>query len=139
MADEVQSSKEAKGYSTPNRQGEYSRLAKLLPRAFERLAELLESNNPNIAMGAVNTILDRTIPKIKGLELTNGVDDDGKPRPFQLLINAGSGFIPATIQFNASSKGSDTKESQEIQDAHLAPTSEEDNNSNLRDSEAGPS
>lgn len=127
------------GYTTPSRSGEYARVVKLLPRAIERLAELLESKNPNIAMGAVNSVLDRTIPKIKGLELNNGVDENGKSRPFQLFINTGSGFIPANIQFNAPSNRSAPTEQQTVQDVNLAPESTQDNNSNIRSSEAGSS
>lgn len=134
------STNEAKeGYSTPNRQGQYAKLATLLPKALEQLETLLDSKNENIRMGAINSILDRTIPKIKALELNNGTDANGNSQPFQLFIDAGAGFIPATVKFNATSIGSTSTEQQTVQDANLAPESPKDNDSNLRNSQAGTS
>ena len=135
-----QSTKANEGGSlTPSRQSQYARMATLLPEAFAALGELLQSKNESIRMGAVNTIFDRTIPKIKALELNNGTDANGNSQPFQLFIDAGSGFIPATVKFNATSIGSTSTEQQTVQDLNLAPQSPQDDNSNLRDSQTGSS
>lgn len=62
--------------STPSRQGEYARIATLLPTAIEKLGLLLESHNQAIQLGAVNKILDKCLPDIKSVEVsgTEGKD-----------------------------------------------------------------
>lgn len=70
-------------YKTPNRQGEYARIAKLLPKAIKKLSELLESKNEAIRLGAINKILDKGIPDLKAIELSGR---DGKDIPFTINI-----------------------------------------------------
>ena len=51
-----------KGYTTPSRQGEYARMAKLLPKALDELEKLLTHTNSNTRLGAINKVLDKTLP-----------------------------------------------------------------------------
>ena len=124
---------------TPNRQGEYAKFVTLLPKSLQKLDELLESRNEAIRLGAINTIVDRVVPKLKALELHGGLNLDGTKQPIQLLINSGSGFVPATIQFNAPSATGHTGESTTIQSTGVASESKKDDNSDTRDSQTGSS
>jgi hypothetical protein len=70
-----------KGYRTPNKQGEYARLAKLLPRAIDELEKLLGHPNCNVRLGAINKILDKTLPDLKAVESNFTAD-----KPEKLII-----------------------------------------------------
>lgn len=120
--------------STPNRQGEYARMATLLPTAFEKLKLLLESRNENLVLGAVKIVIDKCLPDLKAIEV-GGVEGG----PIQLNIITGNGFIPRPVTFDAPSVRSAIQQSTEIQDLGMAQTSEEDNNSNNRTGEASAS
>ena len=117
----------------------YQKVAAREEEILEKAFELLGSRNESVILGAVKTLLNKILPDLKSVELQGGVNSDGTRRPIELLINAGRGFIPATIQFNAPSTGGHTRTSTEIQSVSLAQESKEDNNSNTRDNQAGTS
>lgn len=51
-------------------------------RAVERLIELMESTNENVALGAARDVISRFVPAIRATELKDG---DGQPL-FQALV-----------------------------------------------------
>lgn len=120
--------------STPNRQGEYAKMATLLPSAFDKLKILLESRNENIALGAVKVVIDKCLPDLKAIEV-GGVEGG----PIQLNIIAGNGFIPRPVTFDAPSVRSAIQQSTEIQDLGVAQAGEKDNDSDNRTGKASTS
>lgn len=64
---------------------------------------------------------------------------DGKRQPIQLSVNAGNGFLPATLKVDAPPAGSITAIPAAVQSNGVAPESAENNNGNLRNSQAGTS
>lgn len=128
--------------STPgplNQASMYSIIAAKFPKIMEALENGLNDSNPSNRVGAAKVLLNKILPDLKSVEVAGGYNEDGTKQPVQLLINAGSGFIPATIQFNAPSAGSTSEESKEVQDTDMASKSSQDNDSNIRDSETGSS
>ncbi|MDO8341419.1 MAG: hypothetical protein Q7T59_05610 [Candidatus Woesebacteria bacterium] len=64
-------SNEAKKWGRPkvlNRQGLYSKASKHAVNAIERIAELMNSKNENISLGASRTILDKCLPSLRPIE-----------------------------------------------------------------------
>lgn len=122
---------------TLNQAGMYQVIAAKFPEIIEALQFGLTSRNPNARVGAAKILLNKILPDLKSVEVVGGFNEDGTKQPVQLLINAGAGFIPATIQFNASPTGSDPTEPETVQDPHLASESPKDDNSDIRDSETG--
>jgi len=110
--------KATKGYTTPNRQGEYARIAKLLPKAIDELEKLLSHPNCNVRLGAINKVLDKCLPDLRAVD-TNLIaheppkyvieiveDTEVASRQKELIeqdkdvltVNAGSGFIPPNLK-----------------------------------------
>lgn len=118
----------------PKRKNLYQQLSRMAPRAAEVLFELLESKMPAIRVAAAKTVLAKVIPDLKAVEL--GGNDNG---PIQILVNAGNGFVPATLQLYAPSVGSTTEQSKEVQGAGVAPAGKENDNSDNGNSQAGTS
>lgn len=56
-----------------------------VPRAVERLVELMEAKNPNTALGAVRTVIDKFIPTLKATEISA---KDDKPFPFTFIVQS---------------------------------------------------
>ena len=71
-----QSKDEAKIQGVPRRTNLYARVSKYSPRAINRVAELLESKNESIALGAAKVILDKCLPDIKAIVPES--DNNGK-------------------------------------------------------------
>lgn len=113
------------GSKTQSRQGQYAKFEPLANTAIEKLKVLMESRNENIALGAVKTVLERTVPAIKALELTG---ENGEPVKFNLLTP--STYFSAVGKIAAASAESAAGRSSEVQSLNLAPESEKDNNSN---------
>ena len=67
--------KAKKGYTTPNRQGEYAKIAKLLPMAIKELEKLITHPNCNVRLGAINKVLDKCLPDLRATELRG--EDNG--------------------------------------------------------------
>lgn len=67
------------------------------------------------------------------------VDKDGKRKPLQLLVNAGQGFIPATLTLPTSSSGGVATDKSTIQGSHMASESTKNLHSNNRDVKASTS
>jgi hypothetical protein len=130
---------ESKNGGTINQAGMYQIIAAKFPQIIQALEDGINSRNPAVRVGAAKILLNKILPDLKSVEVVGGYNEDGTKQPVQLLINAGSGFIPATIQFNDTSVGSAPTEQQTVQDVNLAPESTQDNNSNIRSSEAGSS
>ena len=116
-----------------------NRLVPYGANAIKTLVDLLDSKNPSVKLGAANTILKKLVPDLKAVEVHGGINNDGTRRAVELLINAGRGFLPATVQFTPTSVGSNTGTSAEIQGVSVASKSTEDNNSDTRDSKTGTS
>ena len=68
-----------------------------------------------------------------------GVSIDGKPQPFQLLVNAGQGFIPPTITLPSSPAGGVAKQQSTVQGTDMAPEGTKDIHSDNGSSKAGTS
>lgn len=49
----------------------YSMTSAHAKKAIKRLVELMDDDNSNVALGACKTILNKTIPDIKNIEVTN--------------------------------------------------------------------
>jgi hypothetical protein len=52
-------------------------------RAVERLVELMESTNDNVALGASKEVIGRFIPTLKSTEITG---KDGEKIPFTIIL-----------------------------------------------------
>lgn len=65
----------------PKRTNLYARVSKYAPRAIKKVAELLESKNESVALGAVKVILDKAIPDLKALEI-----DERDTNPIEIRI-----------------------------------------------------
>lgn len=101
---------------------------KVVPYADEIINKLLEhmrSRNPNVSLGAANTLLKKIIPDLKALELTG---ENGEPIKFNIL--APSTYFSAIGKLDGASTASTYGRSTTVQSADLAPSSPEDNNSN---------
>ena len=61
--------------SLPKRKDLYSKLARHVPTAIEKLVSLLESRQPNIQLGAINTILNKCLPDLKAIEVGGNVEN----------------------------------------------------------------
>lgn len=72
----MQSKVEAKIQGVPKRSNLYARVSKYSPRAINRVAELLESKNESIALGAAKVILDKCLPDIKALALEKNENNE---------------------------------------------------------------
>ena len=72
MNEKLTSNKAKKGGrpTKTNQRGQYAKFEPLADPAIERLKLLLQSRNEAIALGAVNSVLDRLVPKKKAIELT---------------------------------------------------------------------
>ena len=75
---------------TPKRTNLYGKVALLAPKAIETLGKLLEHRNESVRVAAVKIVLSKTIPDLKGMEISGPegeklkvvieyVDNDGKP------------------------------------------------------------
>jgi len=60
--------------STPNRQGLYAKTAKHAEAAIDTLVELLQSTNENIRLGAAKALLDKCLPDVKAVDLTQKIE-----------------------------------------------------------------
>lgn len=65
-----------KSNKTPNRRGEYAKLAVLLPDAVEKLTALINSRNEAISLGAVKVVMDKCLPDIKAVEVSGSEGKD---------------------------------------------------------------
>lgn len=63
---------------TPNRQGLYAKAAKHAELAIGTLAELLNSPNENIRLGAAKALLDKCLPDVKAVEMDQATDNNLK-------------------------------------------------------------
>lgn len=138
MAEEIKTTERKKGGAI-SQSGMYQHIAAQFPKIYEALEKGLYDRNSAVRVGAAKVLLNKILPDLKSVEVQGGINDDGTKQPVQLLINTGSGFIPATIGFNASPKSSDPTEPTTVQDTDLASESTQDDNSDIRDSETGSS
>ena len=115
----------------PKRTNLYAIVSRHAPRAIQVLVESMESKMPAVKMAAAKTLLAKCLPDIKALEL--GGDNGG---PIQILVNAGNGFLPATLQLYAPPTGSAAEQPKEIQGASVASEGKENNNSDNGNSQA---
>lgn len=75
--------------SIPNRQGQYSKIAKKADLVINTLFNLLESKNENIRLGAAKVLLNKIIPDIRATEL-----DIVKENPPYIIKVIGGGYTP---------------------------------------------
>lgn len=61
--------------SVPNRQGLYAKAAKHAELAIDTLADLLNSKNENLRLGAAKAILDKCLPDLKASSLSTGTEN----------------------------------------------------------------
>ena len=101
---------------------------KVVPYADEIINKLLEhmrSKNPNVSLGAANTLLKKIIPDIKALEVT-GKDGDA----IRLNIIAGADYFAWRAKVDATSTTGALPTATTVQDAGVAQTGTQDINSN---------
>lgn len=108
----------------------YSRISKYVPKAIEAVVELLDSRNPSVRIAAARTILDRTLPELKAVEVTG---ENGEP--IRLNIIAGRDYLSKLVKIDGTSTGSTVSTSPQIQGSSMAQASTEDNDSNNTTSE----
>ena len=60
------------------------RLRPLVPRAIERIQEMIESRNEAVAMGAAKLVISRFVPEVRAIELQG---NEKKPILITLDIN----------------------------------------------------
>lgn len=77
-----QSKTESKIQGVPKRANLYARVSKYAPKAIKRLAELLDSKNESVALGAAKVILEKVLPDLKAVE---AVDKENQ-EPLQIII-----------------------------------------------------
>lgn len=141
--------KDEKGNNEAKRPGTPSESVlrqKVVPYADEIINKLLEhmrSRNPNVSLGAANTLLKKIIPDLKSIEIGGEIGEDGKRKPATIYLYASGGFIPANITLPASSStsaGNTTPlQSPTVQGTDLASESKENLHSNNGDTKAGTS
>lgn len=119
--------------AAPTRTNLYAKVARHIPKAIDVLVALLDSRNEGIRMGAAKEIINKGLPDLKAMEVTG---ENGEP--IRLIINAGNGFLPATLSVNASPAGSYPTGSTPIQGDGVAQESTKDNNSDNRVDKAEP-
>lgn len=88
-----QSKDEAKYQGVPKRANLYARLSKYAPKTIKRIVELLDSKNESVALGAAKALLDKCLPDVKAVELTNETQE-----PLKIVIVADNGFIPPNVK-----------------------------------------
>lgn len=130
---------EAKKGGTLNHIALYQKIASRSEEIYSVLFELLKSRNENIRLGAVKTLINKIVPDLKSLEVGGQLGEDGKRRAIEILVNAGRGFLPATVQLLTSSNPSATGGQPQIQNPNLAPQGTKDNNINIGSNQAGAS
>lgn len=111
--------------SLPSQQGLYAKIASYSNEIIGTLYQLLQSRNENIRLGAAKVLINKILPDLKVMELTG---KDGKP--FELIINAVGGFIPANVGTVPAPAGSPLQGQPPVQGNLLAQTGKKDNNSN---------
>lgn len=60
------------------RQALYSMASRHAQKAISRLVKLLDSSNENVMLGAARTLLDKSLPSMKSMELANPGDNEIK-------------------------------------------------------------
>lgn len=114
-----------KGESTPSKGTLQSYLQNFSKEAIDVLVEIMRtSRNENLKMGAAKVIIDKTIADLKAVEI-GGVN--GEPIKLNLITGADISQFTTLI---ASSEGSSSYGSSQVQGIGLAQAGEEDNNSN---------
>lgn len=79
--------------------------------------------------------LERKYPDEFALKQKNEITG-ANGEPIKLFVNAGQGFVPATVGFHASSAGSFTEGQPPVQSSDMAPQGKEDNNGPSGDGQA---
>lgn len=110
-----------------SRTGFYSLVSQYTEEAITKIVEIMRtSRNESLVLGAANAILDKTIPDLKAIEMGGALDENGERQPLRLLINAGNGFLPATVTVSTPPTRSPAEPSTEIQSVSLAPEGAKD-------------
>jgi hypothetical protein len=119
---------ETGGAKTKSRQGQYAKFEPLVDSSITRLKLLLESRNEAIALGAIKTVLERTIPAIKALEITG---EDGQPIKHNIIAGADYLSYLSRLQQAQTASGEGAYAGVvTLSSADMAQTSTENNNSN---------
>jgi hypothetical protein len=129
--------KEAKKPGTPSEMVFRQKVSSYADEIINKLVEQMRSNNPNVALGAAKTLLNKILPDLKSVEVGGALQADGTRRSIELFVNLGGGFVPPTITLPSASTSGVTSSTGEVQDVNLAPESTQDLHSNNGDSEAG--
>lgn len=125
------------GATTPTHIGNYQRVAAKSEDIFKTLFDLLKSKNEAIKLGAAKVLANKILPDLKSVEVGGELDDNGKRRAIQLLVNLGGGFIPPTLQLSTPSAGGFTASTSTVQSSGVAPESTENMDSSDGNSETG--
>lgn len=124
-----------KGGATPSRDILYAEAAKYAPRAIEVIAEIMnKGDNDSNRLGAAKTILAKSIPDQKAMEITG---PDGGPLQLKYIVDLAGGYIPPLGAFNGPSGGGNPG-SASVQGAGVAQAGTQDNNSSNGTGQTGP-
>lgn len=117
--------------ATPSRGTLQSYIQNFTLEAIDCLVDIMRnSRNESLKVGAAKTLIDKSIPDIKAVELTG--ENGG---PIKLNIISGADYLSSLGTSVTASETSTTYGPAEVQSADLAQTGTEDNNSNQSVSE----
>ena len=71
---------------TPSRTATYQKIAIHTDKIINKLLELMESRNENVALGATNTLINKILPDLRATEVTG--EDHG---PIKIIIVSDNG------------------------------------------------
>jgi hypothetical protein len=126
MAEKTTTQKAKLPGATPSRGTLQSYIQNFTLEAIDCLVDIMHnSRNESLKMGAAKTLIDKSIPDIKAVEITG--ENGG---PIKLNIISGADYVSALGASTATSTGSTPYGPAEIQSTDLAQASPQDNDSN---------
>lgn len=109
----------------------HSIIAKRLPEIIATFQEIMHYS-PNEAMrhAAAKVLLNKLIPDVAMVKVEGEIKTNGE---YTIHVIAGEGFVPPVKPLDATPAAPALPELKEVQDADMAQTGTEDDNSHLRD------